>query len=91
MCVCARVCVCIHVCVCVCLCVCICMYVHVCMCMCTCAYVQVSDIYGGEYAALGLPADLTASSFGKCARSNQDKAREDRRMSVFPRQFFSVS
>ena len=33
----------------------------------------VRDIYGGAYSALGLPPDLIASSFGKAARSAQDK------------------
>ena len=33
----------------------------------------VRDIYGGAYSALGLPADLIASSFGKAARSTRDK------------------
>ena len=29
---------------------------------------QVKDIYGGAYELLGLPGDLTASSFGKTQR-----------------------
>lgn len=33
----------------------------------------VKDIYGGAYSALGLPAELIASSFGKAARSGSDK------------------
>lgn len=32
----------------------------------------VRDIYGGPCAALGLPADIIASSFGKAARSSRD-------------------
>jgi len=31
----------------------------------------VGDIYGGNYTAYGLPADLIASSFGKAARSTR--------------------
>ena len=30
------------------------------------------DIYGGDYAALGLPGDLVASSFGKTVKSSED-------------------
>lgn len=32
----------------------------------------VKDIYGGAYSALGLPADLIASSFGRATRSSED-------------------
>lgn len=31
----------------------------------------VRDIYGGDYASLGLPGDLIASSFGKAMNLNQ--------------------
>ena len=34
---------------------------------------QVKDIYGGAYSALGLPSDLIASSFGKVAKSSKDR------------------
>ena len=36
---------------------------------------KVKDIYGGDYAIMGLPGDVPASSFGKAARTS----REDRK------------
>ena len=36
---------------------------------------KVKDIYGGDYAIMGLPGDVPASSFGKAARTS----REDKR------------
>ncbi|XP_031549269.1 4'-phosphopantetheine phosphatase-like [Actinia tenebrosa] len=38
--------------------------------------VLVKDIYGGPYTGSGLPADLTASSFGKAVRSCNDKQED---------------
>ncbi|CAL1543269.1 unnamed protein product [Lymnaea stagnalis] len=35
----------------------------------------VKDIYGGDYGAIGLGADVIASSFGKAARSTKDSAQ----------------
>ena len=34
----------------------------------------VKDIYGGDYAKLGLPGDLIASSFGKAMKSSSGHA-----------------
>jgi len=39
----------------------------------------VKDIYGGDYAIMGLPGDVPASSFGKAARTS----REDKKGSLF--------
>ena len=37
---------------------------------------QVKDIYGGAYQVLGLPGDLTASSFGKTQRDSKGDSKE---------------
>ena len=36
----------------------------------------VKDIYGGAYDELSLPADLTASTFGKASRTARDETKE---------------